>query len=495
MIFANSQQIGQVLVVEDMKGRRAISAAFWSRNLNNEEFLCTDRCNFLGNARLRTLTDGQTWTQVSFMANMGITPSKGLLMLRASPAIGLSPSTPTLPIDGAPAGFPTQMLDFYPRIPGELPNLYAYPQTYLVGPEIGIGQADITMAYDPQEAGLAAKVTPLGHTYDQRQDGWGNSWGSWHRQVPTQKIEGWGRMYATTWRTDGFRLGAYEANLRVKSGIEIPGKGLQVTQCPGELWKDGQKIASYETQNISGDFAPGVLLILQNPGGTVVLMGTGNNLVYDYNKGNCIIYYQPGKAMLLPGETIKYTVLFAGAGGQTKIDEVITFARQFGVMTVGKAGYSPKMISGKTIATYGFWQTDAQGSSVQAQIVKTAMPGFLTACIDGLRDNCSVYLLDKARPAPNFRALPIRDGRSWAQLDLNFADSDLFLGHPVTADNPAITITVNWKQEKQWCIEAHNPSNAQITSTLTSTPGWTPFTFKETVTLPAGTSKIWSVNE
>ena len=34
------------------------------------------------------------------------------------------------------------MLDFYPHIPGELPYLFAYPKTYLVSPEIGIGQAD-----------------------------------------------------------------------------------------------------------------------------------------------------------------------------------------------------------------------------------------------------------------------------------------------------------------------------------------------------------------
>jgi hypothetical protein len=495
LVFANCQQIGQVLVVEDMKGRKAVSATFWSRNLNNEEFICTDRCNTLGNARLRTRNDGQTWTQVSFNANMGITPSKGLLMLRASPALGLSPSSPTLPIDGAPAGFPTHMLDFYPRIPGELPNLYAYPKTYLVGSEIGIGQADILMAYDPQETGLAAKVTPLGHPYDQKQEGWGNSWGSWHRLVPTQKIEGWARIYATTWLTEGFRMGGFEANLRVKSGIEIPEKGLPVTACPGELWKDGQKIGTAETPYISGSFAPGVILILQHLGGAVVLMGTGNNLTYEYNKGNLTLYYQPGKGLLLPGDTIKYTVLFAGAGGQTKGDEIVDFARKFGVFTPGIAGYSPTMISGKSISTYGFWNVNAGGSSVQAKIAKTAMPGFLTACIDGLNDKWSVYLLDKARTAPNVRALPIRDGRAWAQLDLNMADSDLFMGHPVTADNPAVTLSVNWKSDRLWCVEAHNPTNAPITATLASTVGWTPFTFKETVTLAPGTSKIWNVKE
>ncbi len=495
IIMTCSQQIGQVLVVEDIKGHKAVSAAFWSRNLNNEEFFCTDRCNFLGNARLRTRTDGQTWTQVSFRANMGITPSKGILMLQAAPALGLSPSSPTLPIDGAPAGFPTQMLDFYPRIPGELPNLYCYPQTYMVSPEIGIGQADILMAYDPLETGFAAKVTPLGHPYDQRQEGYGNSWGSWHRLVPTQKIEGFARIYAATWLTEGFRIGGYEANLRVKSGIEMPEKGLTVTQCPGELWKNGEKIGTSDTQNIKGDFSPGVILILQHLGGAVVLMGTGGNLTYEYSKGMLTVYYQTTKFTLLPGDVIKYNLLFAGAGGQTKNDEIINFARQFGVLTPGTAGYKPIMTAGKTISNYCLWNVDAMGKSVQAKIAKTVMPGFLTACIDGLNDKWSVYLLDKARTAPNFRALPIRDGRAWAQLDLNIADSDLFLGHPVTADNADITLSANWKLDKLWCVEVHNTTNKEITTVITSTPGWTPFTFKETVTLAPGTSKIWNVKE
>lgn len=494
LVLANCQQLGPVLVVEDLKGRKAVSAAFWNRNLNNEEFFCSDRCNFLGNARLRTRQGSQYWTQVSFRANMGITPSKGQLMLDAAPAVGLTPNSPTLPVDGAPAGFPTQGLSFYPHIPGELPFLFAYPQTYLVGPEIGIGQADIVFAYDPAEEGENAKVTPLGHPYEPRQYGWGNAWGSWHRLIPTMKVEGWGRIYATTWLTEGFRLGAYEANLRVKSGIDVPEKGLPVTYCKGELWKNGQKIGSYDTERLTGAFDRGVFLTYENPGGAVVVAGTGNGLTYEYSKGNLQLFYQPNKALLIPGETIRYTVYFAGAGGQTKTEEILAFARQFGIATPGKAGYAPVMSMGTTDDTYFFWQASAAfGAGVAAKLPKTAMPGFLTARVSGLNDRCSVYLLDKNRPAPNFRALPIRDGVAWAQLDLNEADSDLFIGHPVLPYSKEVTVLVNWKQQGQWYVEAHNPTDQFITTTLRSPAAWTPFTFRETVTLAPGESKVWTV--
>jgi hypothetical protein len=101
-----------------------------------------------------------------------------------------------------------------------------------------------------------------------------------------------------------------------------------------------------------------------------------------------------------------------------------------------------------------------------------------------------VYLVDRARSGPNFRALPVRDGRSFAQLDLTEADSDLFLGHPVVADNPAVKLLVSWQELGVWFIEAHNPTDAPLTARLSSAAGWPMFRFQDTVTLPPGTSQF-----
>ncbi|MCX7935251.1 MAG: hypothetical protein N3A66_08345, partial [Planctomycetota bacterium] len=231
LIFANCQQIATVLVVEDNKGGRAISMGYWNRNLNMEEFFCTDRCNILGSCRLRRKSDGvQYWTPVGMQGNMGCTPSKAPLELwtRITPAIGLTPNMPTIPVDGAPHGLPAPEIAFLPQVPGEHPLVYNYPATYLIGPEIAVGQANYRLAYDPAEKG--ARLTNLGHPYVQPQHGWGNSWGGWHRLVPNRKLEGYLRLYVCNWLTQGFRLGWIEMHARCREAVEAGRDGFVIAQ-------------------------------------------------------------------------------------------------------------------------------------------------------------------------------------------------------------------------------------------------------------------------
>ena len=99
------------------------------------------------------------------------------------------------------------------------------------------------------------------------------------------------------------------------------------------------------------------------------------------------------------------------------------------------------------------------------------------------------------RRGPNFRALPIRDGRAYAQLDLTEADSDVFIGHPLVADNPAVKLLVNWQEPGLWFVEAHNPTDAPLTARLASTPEGPLAHFPETVVLPPGSSKTFSLRQ
>ena len=48
--------------------------------------------------------------------------------------------------------------------------------------------------------------------------------------------------------------------------------------------------------------------------------------------------------------------------------------------------------------------------------IKAQLNGLLMTVVEGLNDNWSVQLLDKKRPWPNHRALPIRDGKAYAEL-------------------------------------------------------------------------------
>jgi len=493
LVLSNAGESGLLMVVEDLKGRKAVSSAFWNRNLINDQFICSDRCNFLGNSRLRTSGGGQTWTPIAFQANMGVTPSKGLLSLLVSPAVGLTANSPTEPTDGAPAGFPTATLDFTPRLPGELPNLFAYPETYLVGPDAGIGQADIKLGYDPLE--VNAKTSPLGEPYEGRQDGWGNSWGSWHHLIPTRMVEGWCRLYAFTWLTHGFRLGAFEANLTVKDHLDIPDGSLGVTSFHGELWQLGKKIGDDQTGKIAGQFGRGTFATLQDNGGATVLIGQGDDLFYNYDHGQLLLTYRPGKSSLMAGDKIHYMVLFAGAGAENTTQDMLNFATKFGVSVPGTAGYAPKVVQGRELDNYFLWSVDALGQSVGARIPQRAMPGFLTARVQGLNDNWTAFLVDGGLPRPNYRPITVRDGVSFVQLDLNDHKSDLFIGHPVVAGDPLVRLSVAWKQSGLWTVEAHNPTEKDIKTVLKSSGGWPFFQFKTPVILPAGKSLIWNLPE
>jgi len=503
LVLANCQQLAPSLVVEDAQGRRAISMSWYNRNLVKEEFFCSDRCNTLGSSRLRSRDGGQIWTPVGFQANMGITPSKGLLEMQASPAVSLTTNSPTLPIDGAPAGFPTVGLNFVPHVPGEHKFIFAWPRTYCVGPEIGIGQADWRLAYDPAEEG--AKATPLGHPYEQPQHGYGNSWGSWHRFVPTEKAEGCQRMYAWNWVPGEFRIGWQETDLVMKDAVALDAKlpGLRIMEPSMGGWvfyRDGKSV-EVAGNEMDLPFARGTFGVLEHTGGGAVVMPLEGPVTLHLRKdGGFTLFYAPPEGKLAKGDRLRYRIAFAGAPGAgegmpkgTPREKLVEFAEKFGVAKAGTVGYDAKLSRGKLVENYLALRVDAQGAAVEMKIPKAAMPGLVPAVVEGLCDNWSVQMLNKARPWPNHRALPIRDGRAYAELDLVDGDQDLFLGHPVVADSKDLKLTVSWESRGSWFIEAHNPTDKAIKAKLGTSPGWSEFAFAEDVDLAPGTSKTWLV--
>ncbi|HEY3321769.1 MAG TPA: hypothetical protein VGP72_14960 [Planctomycetota bacterium] len=493
LVLSNCQQMGLFPVVEDTQGRKAIGMEFWNRHLMMEEFFCSDRCNFLGNSRLRTRAGGQVWTQVSFQANMGITPSKGQFNMSAAPAVNLTLNSPTLPIDGAPAGFPTANLRFTPQVPGEHKYLFAYPQTYLVGPEIAIGQSDFRYAYDPAEEG--AKTTPLGHEYQQPQHGIGNSWGSWHKLVPTKKLSGFARTYACNWLPGGFRIGAHAVHGTLKEDLIVdPKTPLRVMQAEGKGWRlytGGDEPLPLD-KDARGPFVRGNYAVLEDKGGAVVLTGMYGTLEYEYGKGGTLsLIYPCGEKGLKKGTNIFFYVGFAGASGATKLDALLEFARKMGIAKPGTTGYMPQISRGKQVDNYLVLWLESKDGAIEVKIPKADIPAFVPAIVQRLNENWSVELLDRARPWPNHRALPIRQGFAVAQLDLALADSDLFIGHPVTCDQKDVKILASWMSPGLWYVEAHNPTDKALPVKLKSNTGWTVFDFDEAIELPAGSSKVW----
>jgi hypothetical protein len=497
IVFANCQQLGLFLVVEDVKGRKAISDQFWNRNLLMEEFYCSDRCNFLGSCRLRTRQGAQIWTPVGMSGNMGITPSKGLLNLSVQPAVSLTFNSPTLPIDGQPMGFPTVTLDFNLHPPGELKYLAAYPVTYMVGPEIAVGQTNYMFGFDPAEEG--AKTTPLGHPYEQPQHGQGNSWGGWHKVIPTKLLSGLSRTGACNWIPGGFRVGLHATKVTMKEAVSVGKDGLHVMHAsmPGWVLHRGEKvIATPESPDSQGPFEKGTFATLEEKGGSVLLVAFDDELQYRYRKGGHIsLHYVPEAGSLAKDEHVSYAVAFAGAARGTTTAQMLDFARKFGIAQPGTSGYHPKVTRGRQIGNYLLWSLSGAGVGIEAQVPKADLPGFLPAVVNHLNENWSAWLLDRNRKWPNVRALPIREDAAIAQLDLNEGDLDLFIGHPVTCDQKDVKIQVAWMEPGLWFVEAHNPGDQPVKTELRSSPGWTLFDFKEAVELAPGTSRIWKVRE
>ncbi len=492
LVLAHSQQRTYTLIVEDVNGKKAISMGWYPRNLIMEEFFCSDRCNPLGNCRLRTRDDQQHWIQVSFRGNMGITPSKGLLMLRHQPAVCLTRKSPTLPIDGKPMGFPTATLDCVPRIPGENKYLFSYPNTYLISPEIAIGQADLIYAFDPKEQKV--EKSELGHKYEQPQLGWGNSWGGWQRLVPTKKVKGYVRTYACNWVPGTVRMGWHETVLTAKEDIETK-DGIRVMSTGSRGWRlyvGGKTIVTEKGMTpVSGVFKKGSYATLSQLGGSVIFLALDDNLEYRVNKSGGISLYAGVGRDIRTGETLAARVAFAGAGGGTPHHVMDAFARAMGVVSVGDTAYEPEILRGKQIDNFFIWRLDGQQSGIEAKIPKVDLNTFLTTSVENLNDKWSVVLLDKTRKTANTRALPIRDGRAFAQLDPYNDDLHVFIGHPVIADRNDVRIEAAWKLPGVWHVEAHNPTDKPMQVSLKTAPGWDVFDFSETIKLAPGSSKHW----
>lgn len=501
LVLANARQHGFYLVVEDQEGKRAISQELWTRNLLMHAYLLQDRCNFQGDARLRTRDGEQYWTSVGFNGpwTSGIPPNKGVLRLEIKPAIGLTPS-PTIPmLDGEVSGFFTKTLFFNPEVPGELRNIFSYPSLPLIGREIAVGQGNYRLGYDPAEEG--AKLTPLGYPYQQPQAPCGNAWGSWYKLIPTRKIAGWERTYVCNYLPpNGFRIGWLETNLTVKDPLTLEkDQGFRVMYTGSANWgiyQDGKLVASPDQrQEASGAFRRGTLAVLEDSAGIIVLMAMDDQLRYHYFRdGAFSLYFAPaGKTDFAVGDSIHYTVALVGGPGWKTRAEILDFAKQFGVFTPGTVGYAPVVTSGKTLDNYLVWQLAANKGKVEARLPHVDLHAYLPVRVEGLCGNWSVFLLDRTRTGVNFRELTMRDGVAYAQIDPSEGKKDLFIGHPLTCDQRDVILQVAWQQPGRWFVEAHNPTDRPLTTKITSTKGWTPFTFTTTVTLPPGQSKIWSV--
>ena len=500
LVLANNLQRDLVVVVEDLKGRRAISMELWNRNTCFDQNICGDRCNFLGTCFLRRKDGTAIWHRPGFRENLGLTPSKGSMSEGTwfQPATGLSPY-PTLPVDGQPQSVPTPSVETLFQMPGEYRELHSAPSTYLFSPEYAVGQGNFAWAYDPAENGAAK--TPLGHDYQEpaKQGQIGkNAWTSWYHLVPTRLMSGWVRLHGTPASLGDVRLGKYQVHLSTKEDVPIAAETgwefLRVPMVP-RLYVDGALAPTGSQSAATGAFPRGTVAVFETPGGTAVLCGDGTGLTYRVDKGAFILAYRPGNNVFAKGKASEIVVPFLGISNRLHLNDVLDTLAAFGILRPGKVGYPHQIQRGTTLSSYAFWRVQAKDGAFECQIPKVALTAMIPVQVEGLNDRWSAFVVDRKRPAPNYRPIPVRDQCGYALLDPTDADADFFVGHPLTCDNPNVRLLVSWKEPGRWYVEAHNDGDAAIKTSIASDRAWPVFAFKQDVDLAPGSSRIWEVEE
>ena len=108
--------------------------------------------------------------------------------------------------------------------------------------------------------------------------------------------------------------------------------------------------------------------------------------------------------------------------------------------------------------------------------------------VSNLNDRWSAFLYDanlkKSRP------LGVFENKAWAVIPVR-GKVEIFLGHPVTVDNPELFVQVAQTGENSWSIEIHNPTVKNISVTPMLNAKFAPFAGKK---LDEGKIEVPAVN-
>ena len=109
--------------------------------------------------------------------------------------------------------------------------------------------------------------------------------------------------------------------------------------------------------------------------------------------------------------------------------------------------------------------------------------------VSNLNDHWTAMLFDRSEKKA--RPLGVFENQAWATVRLHGED-DLFIGHPVTCDNRDVILQVTQIGDDGWRLEAHNPSDAEVSVTLSANRFFDPLKDKQIsakpVVIPAGQS-------
>jgi hypothetical protein len=494
--LTHDRQHTLVLLATDVKGGRAIGHEQWDRNHRLEEFNCADRNNQLSYG-YQTRADGR---MMMLGGNQTLaTPNKRMDDRQISPS-GTFKNDPFLgapAFDGGCGGEPQAFMSCTLRTPaGEVfPPVVADSRRLLHTLDVNIGEG---LAKDNFADGVRSF----------------NVWHSLWRTEPARDFTVRKRNHFFQADVDS-PLAVFMWDLELTLLRDLDTKSVIVAflgngqerlwalrgsdgRCFAGAWEDTRRSPARTLVVPFSRGAYGALLDSPLGGAAIFPLADGLEAQLGLPRRSRLYLVLPGdKAPHKAGDTLRTRLLLVGIPRLTdytaalaapSTETVETFARQFGLLD-GTTGYQVEAAAGKVADKRFILTVDGAATAGFSGKLSGKLISRLPVVVTGLNDKWSVCLYDRqqrlARPVGMF------EGKAWATL-LMHGSADVFLGHPVTADDPRAVIQVTQSGAAAWNVEIHNPADAPITTRIKANPAFDPLHgagFGDApLTIPAGSS-------
>ena len=491
--MTHNQQHTLVLVATDVQGREAIGGEQIDRNQRMEEFQCADRNNQL----LYCFTTNSAGESVHLGGNSGsATPWKRLYNeVHPSAIFGSDMLLGWPAFDGGPSGD----CGFF-ELGSALGTARPVPEPVVCDSDRLLVSSDLDMGEAKYDHIFADNIQVA------------NLWHTLWRTLPVKEY-GITRRTAYIQPNPDSPLGVYLLDVSVRLKQDLPNQGFQVgflTPGLSELWTwrdpesalagKWEETPASESRTLAKPFCPGDYLgFLDTPLGSVAVFPLTDGLQGSLSlpdRNNFNLTLAPEVSPQKSGEEKHVRLLLLGLPRQTAVTKffpaattevVDRFYHQFG-LDGGKTGYEVAPQTGTVLDHRYILDLDGKKDGAFSGVLTGKLISSLPITVERLNGNWTSYLYDRTRKQA--RPLGMFENKAWATVCLNDR-LDLFIGHPILADNPAIMIQVTQTGEASWSVELHNPTDKPIETTVRKNDFFDPFkdkSFFEKDTVPPGGS-------
>lgn len=488
--FNHGQQHNLFVIVEDMKGRRAISMELFDRPQPLlEEFMCGDRMNQLSYSMQRR-EDG-TGAQSGFV--WGMTPNKGPW----DGAGQIAPSSTFKP-DNRLGG----MIPGFDGAPGGDPQLYILPSIKCDKGEEDVSRgriwtdrllhsADIMMGYGRSDGFYPPDVPAL------------NVWNTLAPATPSKLIEA--EITRTYFNLRPGLLSSILVDLCItfKQDVKIESLKLGQFQRGGaKHWyirlSKGEIVSSVRNPEALSNWEKvelgekGYIAFCGSPLGSVAIFNLGDQSLDVYaqkDAGSWEIRFPLEGREMKKGSKVWARILVVGTPFTVAPDERWIEEVREAMGLKGKPTYELKVEKGRVISQKYILRLDGKGEGFVGEFKRANLPLTLPIIVEGLNERWSVFLLERdkglARPIGQWK------DRAYATIDLREGDKEIFIGHPIIADDREVFINVVQTGEGEFSAYIHNPAPNPKAVTVRSVVQWTLGKLSPTqVTLQPGETRL-----